>query len=159
MRNLWRHLEFSLMSGLKIADKPLLLLRYTRNPPCADRFEDGIFCVAKNNKQRSPHETKFIKIHIHCHCEILLGKSWRLGRGGFCIAKMCCEPLGEAKSTKIQKNSKNFVILSVAKYLKIQNSVPKKSKTNPQKIHTFFAKNSCKSQIFSVFSSLFSKFL
>ena len=24
---------------------------------------------------------------------------WRLGRSGFCVAKMCCEPLGEAKST------------------------------------------------------------
>ena len=26
-------------------------------------------------------------------------KSWRHKRSGFCVAKMCCEPLGEAKST------------------------------------------------------------
>ena len=27
-------------------------------------------------------------------------KAWRLGRSGFCVAKMCYEPLGEVKTTK-----------------------------------------------------------
>ena len=115
----------SLTSRLKIADKPpQLLLRYARNPPCAEGF--GVDILHSKNVLRA------------------------------------------VRRSKIHKNSKNFVILSVAKYLKIQNSVPKKSKKIHKfpdflrifkKIHTFFAKNSCKSQIFSVFSSLFSKFL
>ena len=51
------------------------------------RFFSGVFCEF---------------LHKFCPKFVIASldevKAWRLGRSGFCVAKMCCEPLGEAKS-------------------------------------------------------------